>query len=199
MVPEVRFILSANPSLPACELCDSEKATHLLCSIKSSTDFLQTDVGGSRGSESLPPPAMSVFFQTLCSHIFFPVLFCCSQAYLCDVVSSRCKYLHNCVFIHYRFPPSFLFISTGIPLHILICHLDFFLILLLYSGFCTRQIRAPRTQVRAHSPFQKASHRNSLTMITIRILRIYIKFNGGFFFFSFQHNKLREKIFFRLT
>lgn len=51
---EARFVLSSNPCLTTCELCDPEEVTDLLCSIKSVTYFLETHVCLSGRSESLP-------------------------------------------------------------------------------------------------------------------------------------------------
>lgn len=51
---QARFVLSSNPCLTTCKLCDPEEVTYLLCSIKSVTYFLETDICLSGRSESLP-------------------------------------------------------------------------------------------------------------------------------------------------
>lgn len=169
-------------------------------SVQSSQGWIswkQTLVARGAQNLSLLSPCLPVLPNRLPSCLSTPPS--CSQALLHDEVSSWGEKSRNCLFIHLRFPPSFLCLSPCFPLRIYdFCHLEFFLISPLYSwDGADRQTQPPRTQGRAHSAFQKTACRNRLTITATRILRIYIKFNGGFFFF-FQHNKLREKHFFPL-
>lgn len=136
----------------------------------------------------ISPPSchFSPFFQILFLHVLSPFS-AFSQAHL-----------HNCIF--YSFP-----ICTFFPVYLHLCpatysnlwQLDFFLILLLYPlDFSHGKSNHPS---RGHSASQKVSYTNTLTIITVGILRIYIRFNGGFFssnttnlgeiFFFHQHNK----------